>query len=269
MIDLGNDVLQGFGGGRSRIVQTELGRTAYRGDRVAYAMRDRRAQLSDGREAFRLDQPVVLVANGPIGPADDPEERGVQQQTGHEPERPDEPRALGYGVEKPGRDAIQLGYADHGIPPAISQRHVKLDELHWTLTQMRALGLGVVRARDAHLVFQVSAQRVLELRVGGHLPRDFHLGIARPDYFPIGGVDVRTQHVRQARYMREELFEVAVAEIGKASFAVGDLVLHIGDALQELHRQHGVPMHHMLRKEIRNQQRAHAEHERDAEQAEQ
>ena len=83
-------------------------------------MRDCRAQLSDGREAFRLDQPVVLIADGPIGPADDPEERAIQEQPGNQPEHPDELRALGYAVEEPGRDAIQLGYADHGIAPAVS-----------------------------------------------------------------------------------------------------------------------------------------------------
>ena len=69
--------------------------------------------------------------------------------------------------------------------------------------------------------------------------------------------------------MRKELLEMAVSEIGQTPLPVGDFVFNVGDALQELHRHHGIPMHEMPREEIRNEQGAHAEHERDAEQAEQ
>jgi hypothetical protein len=62
----------------------------------------------------------VLIANGPVGAAHDPEERSIEQETRDEPERPDEPHALADTVEEPRRDAIELRYTDDDIPAPVS-----------------------------------------------------------------------------------------------------------------------------------------------------
>ena len=97
---------------------------------------------------------------GIAGPDDPKPERA------HLSERPVEFVELYVPLRDRRRDAV-IGYADHGIAPAVPQRHVKFDELHRTFAQMCPLRFGVVRACDTQLVFQLSAQRVLELRVGG------------------------------------------------------------------------------------------------------